>query len=343
MAEEIPTPSGRSTKWHVSTIRALLKNPVYASDAYAFCWRVDKIKGKRIQRLRPVDERVRVSGVASLFVTPEVLRAAQERLAINKWTAVRNNRNSEAALLRGRFIRCGYCGFIMQVQNDSRGAYYRCNTTSRDQNGRPCHAISGSIIDRAVWKWVEAVLTRPEIIQIEVARLRREDPVKADLEAVERRLAEVERQRSNLVRRIATIDDDGIAASLLAETSALTTQQRALVNQRTELEAQRAGLAASQQQLDDLNAWCRLLAYNLDTLSYEGRRLALEAFGVVARVWASDHDPRYEITLRLNALPAGMAVNDPLTDGGVGLAEARVDGYTRRGCARRGGRHAGRL
>jgi site-specific DNA recombinase len=343
MAEGVPTPTGRSAKWHVSTIRALLKNPVYAGDADAYRWRVNKVKGKRVQRLRPEDERIRVAGVASPLVTPELLHAAQERLAINKWTATRNNRNPEAALLRGRYIRCGYCGFIMQVQNDARGAYYRCNTTSRDQNGCPCHMISAHIIDHAVWQRVEAVLTQPEIIQAEVARLRREDPVKADLEAVERRLAEVERQRGNLARRIATIDDDDVAASLLAETATLATQQKALVVQREELEALRAGWAASQERLNDLESWCRLQARNLDALNYEGRRLALEALGAVARVWSTDHDPRYDITLRLDALPAGTSANDLRTEGGADPGVVHVDGYTRRGCARRGGRRAGRL
>ena len=231
----------------------------------------------------------------------------------------------------------------MQVQNDARGAYYRCNTTSRDQNGCPCHMISAHIIDRAVWQRVEAVLTQPEIIQAEVARLRREDPVRADLEAVERRLAEIERQRGNLARRIATIDDDDIAASLLAEAATLAKQQKALVIQRDELEAQRAGWAASQERLNDLESWCRLQARNLDALNYEGRRLALEALGVVARVWSTDHDPRYEISLRLDALPAGISANDLRTEGGVALAEEHVDGYIRRGCARRGGRRGGRL
>lgn len=104
------------------------------------------------------------------------------------------------------------------------------------------------------------------------------------MRAVERGLSEVERQRSNHVGRVATIDDDDIAASSPAETAALTTQQKALVIQRNELESQRKGWAAFQQQLTDFESWCQLRARNLDTLSYEGRRLALEALGLVARV-----------------------------------------------------------
>jgi hypothetical protein len=98
---------------------------------------------------------------------------------MNKWTAIRNNRNPDAVLFRSRYVRSDYCGVIMQVWHNARGAYYRC----RDQNGCWSHSISARIIDRAVWERVEAGLTRPEIIQVEVMRLSRGDPVKADLEA----------------------------------------------------------------------------------------------------------------------------------------------------------------
>ena len=52
---------------------------------------------------------------------------------------------------------------------------------------------------------------------------------------------------------------------------------------------------------------------------------------MVARVWSTDHDPRYHITPRLDALPTAVAVNGSLTAGGVGPVAAHVDGYTHRG------------
>ena len=69
----------------------------------------------------------------------------------------------------------------------------------------------------------------------------------------------------------------------------------------------------------------------------------LEALGVVAHACSTDHDLRYDITLRLDIFPAGLAVSDLQTEDGAALFEAHVDGYTRRGCARRGGRPVGRL
>jgi hypothetical protein len=228
----------------------------------------------------------------------------------------------------------------MRVQNEERGTFYRCNTSSRDHYGCPHHVISASIIDRAVLDKMRLVLNSPELIAAEVARLRREDPTKPDRDAVQLRLAEIERQRGNLARRVAAIDDDDIAGTLLAEMSALSKQNAALLRELETLEAERASWEASQKRIDDLESWARVVARNIDLLDYDGRRLALDALGIEVKVWSTDHSPRYEIKM----LPATgvVAVNDPLKGDDAGPFVAHVDGYIRRGCARRGGRRADR-
>jgi site-specific DNA recombinase len=341
MREGVPTPSGRSAMWHVSTIRALLNNPVYGGEPAAYRWSVTKVKGKRRQRPRPEAEHVRVGPIAPALVSPEILRAARERLVVNKRTATRNNAKPEASLLRGGFARCGYCGLAMRVQNEERGTFYRCNTSSRDQHGCPHHVISAHILDRAVLDKVQLVLNRPEIVSAEVARLRRDDPTQANREAVALRLAEVERKRGNLARRVAAIDDDDLAAPLLVELTSLGKEMAALAMQQDTLNAERASWEATQSQLVDLESWCRRVARNIDLLDYEGRRMALMALGVEVRVWATSHTPRYEIKMLPDAVP--IPFSDPQTAGGVSLVSGHVDGYTHRGCARRGGHHAGRL
>jgi hypothetical protein len=40
MREGVPTPSGRISIWHVSTIRTLLANPVYGGEPAAYRWSV---------------------------------------------------------------------------------------------------------------------------------------------------------------------------------------------------------------------------------------------------------------------------------------------------------------
>ena len=95
-------------------------------------------------------------------------------------------------------------------------------------------------------------------------------------------------------------------------------------------------------RMADLEYWCRVQAQNLQQLTYDQKRLALRALNVEANVWATDHDPRFTVTLQLDGLVRDAA-SDPRLDDDVDPAEVRVDDCTRRGCARRGGRRGGRL
>jgi hypothetical protein len=112
--------------------------------------------------------------------------------------------------------------------------------------------ISAHIIDGAVLHRMQHILNQPEIIRAEVAKLRQDDPTRANREAVDVRLAEIERQRSNLARRVASIDDDEIAGLLLSEMTALGTQHAALVAERSALVAERESWEIGQSRLDDL-------------------------------------------------------------------------------------------
>jgi hypothetical protein len=117
------------------------------------------------------------------------------------------------------------------------------------------------------------------------------------LAGVSARIAEVERQRTNLTRAIAALDDEEAAAPLLEQLSALSKRKKALVAERDALEVQRDRRAQSQSQLDELSRWCQTVAENLDTLDYGGKRMALAALNTTATVWRADHEPRYEIAL----------------------------------------------
>ena len=338
--EGVPTPTNRGTHWHWSTIRAIVGNPIYSGDAHAYRWKATKTQGRRTQVLRPTEEQTVVNDVAPVLVSPEVVHAARARLAVNKKLATRNNQNPEAALLRGGYALCGYCGGTMQVNNHRSGTLYRCETSNRDKFGCPHHCIMAAVLDTAAWQRVEAVLTRPAVVAAEVARLRRDDPTHADRCSLDRRLTEAERQRANAARLAARFDDDEAAAPFLVEIEALTNQMRALREERERLEAQRAGWEEAQGRLDDLTDWCRVQSANLSTLTYLDRRLAIEALGVEARVWATDHTPRYEIILNLDVLDQRGA-SGPRSASGDDRVEARVDGYIRRGCARPAGCRAG--
>lgn len=335
----VPTPSGRGTAWHVSTIRGFLNHPVYVGDARAFRWSKTKRRGKHSQTLKPADQHVPLQDAAPALVSTDSATAARAQVAVNMKNAIRNNKRPAAALLRTGYARCGYCGNVLRVLNGKGGTYYRCNTTSRDVHGCPAFTIAAGALDAAVWARVERVLSDPKVIANEVALLRGTDPTAADVAALDARIVEVERQRTNLMRRLAAIDDDEMAAPFLVEIKTLGDHHKRLRADRDALLAERAGWQLAQDRLDDLEWWCRVQAENLGALTYEQKRLALLALKVEARVWSTDHDPRFAITMQVDL---DDALNGPRSADGVDRDGARVGASIRRGCARRGGRRGGR-
>jgi len=336
----IPTPSGRGTAWHVSTIRGMLNHPVYVGDARAFRWSKTRRRGKHSQRLKPVDQHVPLPNVAPALVSSDIATAAQSQIAVNMKNASRNNKRPTAALLRAGYARCGYCGNALRVLNGKGGTYYRCNTTSRDIYGCPSFTIAASTLDAAVWARVERVLTNPHVIANEVARLRDADPTEANVTALNKRIAEVERQSTNLMRRIATIDDDEVAAPFLVEIKTLGDHHKRLREDRDVLLAERAGWQLAQDRLDDLEWWCRVQAANLSALTYEQKRLALLALKVETNVWSTDHVPRFTITMQIDLDDTFSGLRSASGDD---PDAAHVGASIRRGCARRGGHRADRL
>ncbi|MDP9470199.1 MAG: recombinase family protein [Chloroflexota bacterium] len=335
----VPTPSGRGTAWHISTIRAILNHPVYVGDARAFRWSKTKRRGKHSQKLKPADQHVPLQNAAPALVSLDIRAAAQAQIAVNMKNAIRNNKRPNLALLRAGHARCGYCGNVLRVLNGKGGTYYRCNTTSRDVYGCPSFTITASALDAAAWARVEQVLSDPQIVANEVARLRGTDPTETNVAALDKRIAEVERRRTNLTRRTAAIDDDELAAPFLVEIKTLGDQHKRLRDDRDALLRERASWQIAQERLDDLEWWCRVQAENLAALTYEQKRLALLALKVEATVWSTDHIPRFAITMQVDL---DGALSGPHSGGGAGPGAAHVGANIPRGCARRGGRRAGR-
>jgi site-specific DNA recombinase len=101
------------------------------------------------------------------------------------------------------------------------------------------------------------------------------------------------------------VDDEDAAAPLLAELRALAARKKALEVERDALTQRIADRATEDAKLQTLTDWCSLVGTNLDTLSYDEKRLALDALGVKVRVYrsgatdeAEEPLPRWEVTLR---------------------------------------------
>ncbi len=288
----IPSPTG-NPRWTPAVIRDLLIRPVYAGQAVGYATRSDRQPGGGyIRRPSSGEERVPLPGIAPAIVTPHEAATVAQRLATNKAQATRNNRNPEAALLRAGFVKCGHCGWAMSVRNSpggesNRSASYRC--TSRTQRGHDCPQpqIATSLLDNAVWAEVAEVLRNPQIIALEVARHRQDGGLERARAAVEKQIASLADKQARIAKRVADIEDDAVAAPLVAELRSLAGRKTAAEQELLSTEQRIADRTAEDARVRSLTAWCQRVGANLDRLNYTERRLALEALGVQVRIYSN--------------------------------------------------------
>jgi site-specific DNA recombinase len=307
-ADGVPRPNPTATvAWRQSAIGAMLKREIYVGHAVGWRHAVvkDRQRGIRSQRARPSAEQVSLpSDVAPPIIDPSVFEAVQVRLQLNRERSARNNRAPEETFLRGGYVRCGYCdGTMVTHQAGSGGKYplYECHRRKSSAALCPGASIPTTGLDRDVWKRVETFLTKPDVIADELVRLRREDRSEADLQSVDQRLVRVNRQQRNLVDQLA--DLGGSVAAIVGEKlSALDAEHRQLHAERESILGRRQAWEAAQARLGDIEAWCRNVASRLGTLTYEQKRLALDALDIRVLVWRPGHRPRYEI---LGRIPLG--------------------------------------
>ncbi|MDP9373493.1 MAG: recombinase family protein [Chloroflexota bacterium] len=314
-AEAIPSPNGHAL-WSHAMIGRILKHDAYTGNAVGHRWKGERRKTSASYRYIPRAEEERIqlpAGTIPPLISQEDFALVREQLERNKAAAARNNPRPEAFLLRAGFLRCGYCGkAIVCGWRDTATGGRSSMPVYRNQNdhrGCPKFGMDAPTLDAIVWGHIEAVLTRPEIVAAEVARLRQDDPTVADLSGLDRQCAAVGRKIANLTRTIAGVDDDDTRAALVGELTALGTHRRQLEEERAAVLARRDAWHAVQGQLDSVEDWCRQVAANLGDLTYEQKRQALTALEVRVRLYRADHDPRYEITA---ALPLEISTATPV-------------------------------
>jgi len=117
-AAGVPPPvSGKRTAWGPDAIRWILHHPSYAGRATGWRDGKDCTTGTALP-----------PGTIPALVDEATFDAVQERLRQNQLRSARNNPNPEATLLRGGYVRCGYCGRTMIVKppDGNHGPRYRC-------------------------------------------------------------------------------------------------------------------------------------------------------------------------------------------------------------------------
>ena len=324
--DSVPSPSGKRA-WRSGAIADLAHNPAYTGRAVAYRWRMEKRDGTRRMVPRSADEHIELPhGIVPAIVDAETFAAAQAILTANKSRLARRTKSRYDFLLTGGFARCGYCGGALYGELEhGRRPTYRCRANNHVQD-RCVHTprIQGEALEEATWRHAERILTRPEIIAAEVARLRSHDDTADNLRVLDRAVAEIERKQRNTARAIAALDDDD-AEPLTREMAALGTEKRQLLTERQRVLQRRTEWEMTQARLYEIETWRQSVVAEMATLDITTKRLALQALGVEVRVWKADHEPRYEITASVpgDSGGPGGGVGRQLSDTASGTAIRR--------------------
>jgi hypothetical protein len=155
-----------------------------------------------------------------------------------------------------------------------------------------------------VWTKVAEVLRDPQIIAREVARHRQDGGLERARAAVEKQIASLGDKQARIAKRVADIEDDAVAAPLIAELRSLAARKTAAEHELFTTAQRIADRAAEDAKVQSLTAWCQRVGANLDRLTYTERRLALEALGVQVRIYSTripdengEPYPRWTVTL----------------------------------------------
>ena len=283
--DHIPTPRG-GPRWHVASVRGILRSPVYTGTAYS-------------ERTRPVPARIRQSALRPVgpghshrptppeewiaipvpaIINQETFAAAQARLARNTQMARRNNTAHEY-LLRG-LVSCGQCQLACTGRTLSPGYhYYLCRGRTdalRAARGERCTArfAPARALDELVWQDLCRILREPALITHALARAHGGEWLPQALQARRKTLREaltqLERQQARLleVYLAEIIGRDEFER----KRQEVTHTQHGLTQQLRQLEAQAQPQVDTAALAQGLEAVCRRLQPTLDQLTCAQRR-----------------------------------------------------------------------
>ncbi len=281
-----PTPSG-GRQWQIATLHDWLRNPAAVGDLTQWTHRAVEPQRRRkpvaatVQRtarssaaLRPEAEWCHVP--VPPVVDPATWGAAQRRLDQNQAFARRNGRRPY--LLRG-LIACGTCGRRMTgaYRSFQHARVYQCQHAPRVDGSGACRsrALPAEPLEGAIWDRIASLIRQPAVLQAELTRrLEHGSPTRAgwdrEHEAAQRRLTTIPAEMDRLV--------DGYAKGLIpdermrAQMTRLKTEQDALRERVTALEAEDVRRERVARQAGDALAFAARVAVGLDALDADGRQ-----------------------------------------------------------------------
>ena len=295
-ALNVPTPSGRGY-WIRSTVRKILTNPAYCGKTFAFTqtygepkyrMRPDTKRKKTGLIRKPREEWIEIPNATPPIVTECLFEAAQKQLQRNKELSTRNAKHQY--LLHGRLYckRCGrgYWGYLHRTRRGSKlyeWRRYRCCGRLKIVTPVQCsnNNCNAETLESLIWEQVESVLAKPEMVISELMRRQREASertlLEEELEMLKCRLEELDKEQERLLNYHIM----GFPEELTKKQNAIINEKRKqLLDRKLHLQSQIETQQQWQVDLEGIERFCQLVRENLKGLSFEDKRLALEALQI---------------------------------------------------------------
>lgn len=295
----VPTPSGKGY-WIKRTVQKMMRNPAYCGKTYAFTVTYGEPKrrvkpGAKRQKTgviwRPREEWLEIPNATPPIISEELFEAAQRQLQRNKELSLRNTKNQY--LLHGH-IYCRRCGRSywassgIKTRSGHRYSYpyYGCSGNLKIVSPVKCgnRRVSANAIEAIVWEQIEALLAKPDLVMAELHRRQQEakevSSVERVLDRLEAQLANREKQKARMWKAFELTGDEEAFKASIAQ---LGEEVRALQQEKSQLEKRIEASNQFELSVEDMRGACELVRRNLKGLSFEDKRLALEALQV--KVW----------------------------------------------------------
>jgi site-specific DNA recombinase len=329
-AEGVPAPRpqlGRPHAWATSSVRAVLRRPLYKGEVV---WNQSRKRdrwGQHRQHARPESEWMRTAAPGLRIVPEELWARAHAQLEGRTAQFTGSRAYSESRYLLSGLARCALCGGGFASQSRTHGKqlvkFYAC--TSHWKRGREVcgNGLVGrmDLIDGEVLATLRDDVLRPSVVERAVAlALEEMSPRRIDERHEEQvaELAELEVEQAALMASITQGGDVDLLVRLVARLQAIQARRAALTSARPR--SGDIGLQAAPRGLDTsirekLADWRGLLTRNAESGRAVLKELLVGPLRFTPEV--DDRRRRYRFTgaIALDRLVAGVIELKTLTGG----------------------------
>ena len=293
---------GRNPRWGKSAVYRILTESSYKGDPVAWKWKSRIVGGKQLIAWRPDSERIALPESASPAIVSRALwNQVQKRIKEQDGALVRNE--ARQYLLRG-FIFCFKCGERMYSEPCHGERRYRCSSREKEGKcgGKSVHADK---VEQFVWEQLSREMMKQKRIDLAFKHLREAGKGEArqkELREAKAALAELDRGLQNLVRKFRNTQNPRLAKAVEREVADVEREQARLLERVAVIEQEAKQDSEMVEALAEIKGYCKRMAARLPFCNFDEKTLAL--YAMCAEVKAAGN--RYDLTIDLSAIGGGI-------------------------------------